>query len=68
MMQVAKRIPFDNPDVLNMCRAAYILSNLIIFGITLYIKTIVDKKKGTSASPVHPVARLKSFVMRCLLT
>ena len=50
MMQVSKRIPFDDPNVLNMCRAAYVISNLIILGVTLYIKSVVDKKKGTFAS------------------
>lgn len=48
MMQVAKRIPFDDPNVLNMCRAVYIASNLIIISIYLYIKAVVDKKKGMS--------------------
>jgi hypothetical protein len=46
MMQVAKKIPFDDPLVLNYCRAAYAISNLLILGIYLYIKIIVDKKKG----------------------
>jgi len=53
MMQVSKRIPFDDPNVLNMCRAGYVISNLIILGITLYIKSVVDKKKGTFAP--HPL-------------
>jgi Protein involved in inorganic phosphate transport len=47
MMQVSKKIPFDDPNVLNMCRAAYLASNLIILCISLYIKSVVDKKKGT---------------------
>jgi len=47
MMQVSKKIPFDDPNVLNMCRAAYLVSNLIILCISLYIKSVVDKKKGT---------------------
>jgi hypothetical protein len=46
MMQVAKKIPFDDPTVLNLCRAAYVASNLIILGIYLYIKVVIDKKKG----------------------
>jgi Phosphate transport (Pho88) len=47
VMQLAKKIPFENPMILNACRAAYIISNLIILGISLYIKAVVDKKKGT---------------------
>ena len=48
MMQVAKKIPFDDPDVLNICRAVYVASNVIILSIYIYIKTVVDKKKGMS--------------------
>jgi hypothetical protein len=59
MMQVAKKIPFDDPNVLNMCRAAYLLSNLIIIGITLYIKAVVDKKKGTALIPSAAPAQRK---------
>lgn len=53
MMQVAKKIPFENPDVLNACRGLYLVSNLIILGIYAYLKMAIDKKKGTcfSASP-----------------
>jgi hypothetical protein len=46
VMQIAKKIPFEDPMVLNACRAAYVISNLIILGISLYTKSIVDKKKG----------------------
>jgi hypothetical protein len=58
MMQVAKRIPFEDPNVLNMCRAAYVLSNVIILGITLYIKSVVDKKKGTGSAPFNPSSQV----------
>lgn len=50
MMQVSKKVAFEDPDVLNMVRAGYVLSNVIIVAITLYIKFVVDKKKGTSCS------------------
>lgn len=46
MMQVSKKIPFDDPNVLNGVRALYIVSNLIIAGIYFYVKTQIDKKKG----------------------
>lgn len=49
MMQVSKRIPFDNPDVLLGVRAMYIISNLIILGIYLYVQAQINKKKGTLA-------------------
>jgi len=44
-MQLSKKIPFDEPYVLNIVRACYILSNVIIFGIYLYLKLQIDKKK-----------------------
>ena len=55
MMQVSKRIPFTDPDVLNMCRAGYALSNLIILGIYLYIRSIINKKKGMRILQTIPV-------------
>lgn len=51
MIQVAKKVPFDDPNVLNAVRGMYILSNLIIVGIYYYIKLQIDKKKGTWLSP-----------------
>jgi hypothetical protein len=48
MMQVARKIPFEDPMVLNACRAAYVISNLVIAGIYYYIYTLVNKKKGMS--------------------
>ena len=54
-MQLAKKIPFDDPNVLNACRAAYAISNLIILAISFYIKTVVDKKKGTDCPPSPPL-------------
>jgi hypothetical protein len=46
MMQVSKRIPFDDPQVLMGVRALYVLSNLIILGIYLYVQQRITKKKG----------------------
>ena len=46
MMQVSKRIPFDDENVLNMVRAGYIASNLIIALIYLYVQNQINKKKG----------------------
>ncbi len=45
-MQVAKKIPFEDPFVLNSCRAAYVISNVLILGIYLYIQSAINKKKG----------------------
>jgi hypothetical protein len=46
MMQVSKKIPFDDPNVLMGVRAAYVLSNLIIFGLYYYVQLKITKKKG----------------------
>jgi len=47
MVQIAKKVPFDDPNVLNACRAGYVVSNLIILGLYLYIQQQINKKKGT---------------------
>ena len=46
MMQVSKRVPFDNSDVLNGVRALYVASNLIIAGLYVYVQLQINKKKG----------------------
>lgn len=51
MMQVSKKIPFDNPDVLVGVRALYLVSNVIILGLYLYVRTQINKKKGTCPLP-----------------
>ncbi|KAL1793263.1 hypothetical protein ACET3X_008245 [Alternaria dauci] len=43
-MQISKKIPFDNENVLNGVRALYIVSNLIIAGIYLYVQAQINKK------------------------
>ena len=49
MMQVSKKIPFEDPNVFMGIRALYIVSNLIIVGVYLYVGMQIDKKKGTDA-------------------
>jgi hypothetical protein len=52
MMQVSKKIPFDDPQVLMAVRILYVASNLFIFGIYFYVQTQINKKKGAcDASP-----------------
>ena len=46
MMQVSKKIPFEDPQVLMGVRAFYILSNLIIVGVYLYIQSKINAKRG----------------------
>ncbi|EEA20103.1 phosphate transporter (Pho88) [Talaromyces marneffei ATCC 18224] len=55
MMQVSKRIPFENPDVLLGVRALYIVSNVLILGIYLYVQSKISKKKDlTTLKYVEP--------------
>ncbi|KAI0180768.1 inorganic phosphate transport PHO88 [Hypoxylon sp. FL1284] len=55
MMQVSKRIPFEDPDVLNMVRALYVASNVLIAGIYVYVQMQINKKKDlTTLKYVEP--------------
>lgn len=53
MMQFAKRIPFEDPDVLMMVRGLYVASNVIILGLYLYTQSKINAKKGTSRVPIR---------------
>jgi len=44
LVQVAKKIPMEDPNVLNICRGVYVFSNLIILGLYFYSKLQIDKK------------------------
>lgn len=46
MMQLAKKVPFEDPQVLMLVRGMYILSNVIILGIYLYTQAKINGKKG----------------------
>ncbi|KJZ73086.1 Inorganic phosphate transport protein PHO88 [Hirsutella minnesotensis 3608] len=55
MMQVSKRIPFDDPTVLTGVRGIYIASNVIIAIVYLYIQLQINKKKDmTTLKYVEP--------------
>ncbi|KAF1915682.1 inorganic phosphate transporter Pho88 [Ampelomyces quisqualis] len=43
-MQISKKIPFDDPNVLNGVRALYVISNIIIAGIYFYVQQQINKK------------------------
>lgn len=47
MMQLAKKVPFENPDVLLLVRGLYIASNVIILSLYLYTQAKINKKRGT---------------------
>lgn len=50
-MQLSKKIPFEDPDVLLVIRILYALSNVIIAGIYFYTQSKIDKKKGKFYEP-----------------
>lgn len=63
MIQVAKKVPFEDPNVLNAVRALYAISNLIILGVYYYIKLQIDKKKGARTSDyMHPDGKIKKLL------
>ncbi|KAF2993970.1 hypothetical protein E8E13_000825 [Curvularia kusanoi] len=43
-MQISKKIPFDDPNVLNGVRALYVVSNIIIAAIYFYVQMQINKK------------------------
>lgn len=45
-MQASKKVPFEDPNVLNGVRALYVVSNLIIAGIYVYVQLQINKKRG----------------------
>ena len=51
MMQVSKKIPFEDPQVLLGVRILYVVSNLIIVGIYFYMQMKINAKKGTLGIP-----------------
>ncbi|EFY91098.1 phosphate transporter (Pho88) [Metarhizium acridum CQMa 102] len=53
MMQVSKRIPFDDPNVLNTVRAVYLGSNVLIALLYLYIGSQINKKKDLGVDFWH---------------
>ena len=52
--QASKKIPFDDPNVLNGVRGLYIFSNLLMFGIYYYMMRKIDAKKGMPFSSYRP--------------
>ncbi|KAL7943767.1 inorganic phosphate transporter Pho88 [Trichoderma barbatum] len=55
MMQVTKRIPFEDENVLNLVRAVYIGSNVLIAALYFYIQLQINKKKDmTTLKYVEP--------------
>jgi hypothetical protein len=58
MMQVSKKIPFDDPQVLMGIRILYVVSNLLIFALYFYVQTQINKKKGVYYFPQTACGRV----------
>ncbi|KAJ5563099.1 hypothetical protein N7535_002456 [Penicillium sp. DV-2018c] len=55
MMQLAKKVPFDDPQVLMLVRCCYIVSNILILAIHLYTQFKINQKKDmTTLKYVEP--------------
>jgi hypothetical protein len=42
---VARKIPFDNPEVLNYIRIAYVVTQIIVLGIYYYVSSAVSNSR-----------------------
>ncbi|KAG7104430.1 SRP-independent targeting protein 3 like [Verticillium longisporum] len=55
MIQVSRKVPFEDPSVLQGCRALYIFSNLLIAIVYLYIQSKINANKDmTTLKYVEP--------------
>ncbi|KAL7276842.1 phosphate transporter (Pho88) [Rhizina undulata] len=69
MMQVAKKIPFEDPTWLMGIRALYILSNIIILGLYFRVGQVVKKKNDlTTLKYVEPAAPMSDAEPKLVTT
>lgn len=45
-MQASKKISWDDPETLQLARAAYVIAQLAAIAITYYLIMVVKKKNG----------------------
>lgn len=63
MMQVSKKIPFDDPQVLLSIRGIYIFSNVVIAVVYLVLQSRINSKKGKASSILlHYSCEGRSFI------
>ncbi|TDL25560.1 inorganic phosphate transporter [Rickenella mellea] len=59
-MQLARKIPFDDPEVLLYARIGYAASQLLILGVYYYISSVIKKKNDTTVlkyvEPSNPMS------------
>ncbi|CAN6621259.1 SRP-independent targeting protein 3 [Trichomonascus vanleenenianus] len=69
MMQVSKKIPFEDPTILLAVRVGYVLSNVLIFGLYLYTRQVIAKKNDmTTLKYVEPANALSGTTENKLVT
>jgi len=69
LMQLAKKIPFEDEKTLNLLRAAYLLSNIIILGLYAYVGMVINKKNDmTTLKYVEPAAPLSGEEPKAVTT
>lgn len=61
MMQVSKKIPFDDPQVLMSIRGIYIFSNVVIAVVYLVLQSRINSKKGKTLLPLYYSCKGRSF-------
>ncbi|KAG5355093.1 Inorganic phosphate transport protein [Yarrowia sp. B02] len=55
MMQVSKRVPFEDPQVLMGIRILYVVAQVLVLGLYLYTRSIITKKNDlTTLKYVEP--------------
>ena len=64
MMQVSKKIPFDDPQVLMGVRILYVVTNLLIAGLYYFVQMKINKKKGTLSALFNTFRETESYWLR----
>lgn len=60
MNQLAKKVPFEDENVLNGVRILYVVSNVLIFGVYFYVRYLITKKNDmTTLKYVQPASPLQ---------
>ncbi|KAF8735516.1 hypothetical protein AX14_001948 [Amanita brunnescens Koide BX004] len=61
VMQLARRIPFDNPQVLLAVRVAYVVTQVVVLGVYYYISTKIKAKNDQTVlkyvEPASPMSQ-----------
>jgi hypothetical protein len=60
VMQVARKIPFEDPDVLNYVRIGYVTAQVVILGVYYYVSTTIKRKNDQTVlkyvEPASPMS------------